>query len=276
MGARIAIAVALALAAVSTAATAARPRPQRFYLALGDSLTYGMQPDKASRNLPPSGFHTGYVDVVAARLRALNPRMKVVNYGCPGESTVTFTQGKCPWLADGMKLHAPFTGTQMQAALAFLRAHPRDVNPITLTLWGNDVFAAFDRCRVTLACVKSRSPQVIAAIAGHLGAILRRLRAAAPASTIVVTGAWNFDDDRLWLTNLFYRPLNREIAKAAGASSARYVDLLPSFNPKGARATRARLCAYTFICSKGDPHPTDKGYRVIAAAVLAASGFSAR
>ena len=109
---------------MSAAAAAQRPKPQRYYLALGDSLAYGVQPDKVSRGLPPSAFDTGYVDIVAARLRALNPRLEVVNFGCPGESSVTFTRGGCPWLAEGRKLHDAFRSVQLQAALAFLRAHP--------------------------------------------------------------------------------------------------------------------------------------------------------
>jgi hypothetical protein len=39
--------------------------PQRYYLALGDSLTYGIQPAKVDRGLPPSGFKSGFVDVFA-------------------------------------------------------------------------------------------------------------------------------------------------------------------------------------------------------------------
>jgi hypothetical protein len=39
------------------------------------------------------------------------------------------------------------------------------------------------------------------------------------------------------------------------------------------RAQKARLCALTLICSKGDPHPTDAGYRALADALMAASGY---
>ena len=56
---------------------------------------YGMQPAKVNAGLPPSGFRTGYVDVFAARLRTLAPKIRVVNYGCPGESTETFIHGGC-------------------------------------------------------------------------------------------------------------------------------------------------------------------------------------
>ena len=58
--------------------------PQSYYLALGDSVAYGFQPPKASAGLPPTAFNTGYVDVFAARLRQLAPKIQVVNYGCPG------------------------------------------------------------------------------------------------------------------------------------------------------------------------------------------------
>ena len=63
-------------------------------------MAYGFQPTRR-RVLRPSAFDTGYVDVFAARLRKLSPEIEVVNYGCPGESSVTFTRGGCPWLAGG-------------------------------------------------------------------------------------------------------------------------------------------------------------------------------
>ena len=44
-------------------------------------------------------------------------------------------------------------------------------------------------------------------------------------------------------------------------------------NPQGSPAReQARICALTFACAKGDPHPTDRGYRAVGAAVLSASG----
>ena len=106
--------------------------PRSYYLALGDSIAYGFQPNKA-KPAPPSAFDTGYVDVFAARLRKLSPKIQVVNYGCPGESTMTFINGGCPWLAEKRRLHDAFKGSQLEAALAFLRAHRGQVSPITLT-----------------------------------------------------------------------------------------------------------------------------------------------
>jgi hypothetical protein len=131
--------VGLALTlAVLVAAARGTTEAEGYYLALGDSIAYGVQPTKARPGARPSDFDTGYVDVLAARLRKLSPGLQVVNYGCPGESTVTFSRGGCPAFADRVKLHDAFRGSQLAAALAFLRAHPGEVSPISLTLFGND------------------------------------------------------------------------------------------------------------------------------------------
>jgi len=276
------LAVAVVLAAgnatiVVARSTAPRPvyqLPQSYYLALGDSITYGFQPIKAKPGARASDFDTGYVDLFAARLRKLSSKIRVVNYGCPGESTVTFTRGGCEGLAEGFKLHDAFRGSQLSAALAFLRAHPAQVSPVTLTLFGNDWFPIFDSCKGNLGCVRKRGPSQIAAFGSRLTLILERLRAAAPSTEIIVTGAWNIDPESLEQLRPVYRSLDAAIARAATASHARFANTVAAFNPRGSLPTqRARLCALSFICSKGDPHPTDAGYRAIADAVTAASGY---
>jgi lysophospholipase L1-like esterase len=240
--------------------------PRSYYLALGDSIAYGVQPDKASAGAPPSAFDTGYVDVFAARLRKLSPKIHVVNYGCPGETTVTFTRGGCPWLAEGKKLHDAFRGSQLEAALSVLRAHSGQVSPITLTMWGNDLLPLSEKGK--------RAPRAIASVASRLNSILQRLRVAAPTAEIIVTGAWNPEVDQLKRAEPLYRSLDAAIARAAATSRARVAKTFAVFNPPGNfRTQRARLCALTFICSKGDPHPTDAGYRAMAGAFITASGY---
>jgi lysophospholipase L1-like esterase len=263
-------AAALALAGAALAgqgSASSRPvyqPPQRYYLALGDSISYGIQPHTAGAR--PAAVDTGYVDVFAARLRKLSPNIEVVNYGCPGESTVTFTRGGCPWLLDGRRLHDAFQGSQLAAAVAFLRAHPGEVSPITLTLWGNDV--------LPLSQKGARARSAIASVGSRLSSILRRLRAAAPSAEIIVAGAWNPEVDELERTQPLYRSLDAAIARAAAAWRARVANTFAAFNGRGnVRSQRARLCALTFYCSKGDPHPTDAGYRAMADAFAAASGY---
>jgi len=276
----VAVVLALAASAAITHAaregTSARPvyqPPQGYYLALGDSIAYGLQPNRA-KSAPPSAFDTGYVDVFAGRLRKLAPAIRVVNYGCPGESTVTFMHGGCEGLAEGVKLHDAFRGSQLKAALSFLRAHPGRVSPVTLTLFGNDWFPVFDSCKGKLACVREHAPGLIASFGSRLTKILEQLRGAAPTAELIVTGAWNIDPDSLVQLRPVYRSLDAAIARAASASRARFANIRAAFNPGGSlQAQKARLCALSFICSKGDPHPTDAGYRAIADAVMAASGY---
>jgi lysophospholipase L1-like esterase len=264
-GAAMVVGLAVAvLGAASSAAPGAASLPQRYYLALGDSMTYGFQPTKANATRP-SAFKTGYVDVFAARLRKLSPGLQVVNYGCPGESSVTFTRGRCPTLAQGVKLHDAYRGSQLNAALSFLRAHPGEVSPITLTLWGNDL--------APLSAKGKRAPSAIASFASRFKAIVQQLRTAAPNAEIIVTGAWNLEADQLKQAQPLYRSLGAAIARAAAPSRARVANMFTTFNgPGNVRAQRARLCGLTFIC-KGDPHPTDAGYRAMANAFMAASGY---
>jgi lysophospholipase L1-like esterase len=261
----------LAVLGLGVATSSASAPPRRYYLALGDSIAYGFQPAKVG--LPPSRVKTGYVDVVATRLRALAPKLRVVNYGCPGESTTTFIAGGCPWLGEGRKLHDSFRGAQLAAALTLLRAHPGQVGPVTLSLWGNDYAELWDACKGNFACVKKRAPRARARFASRLTTILGRLRAAAPGANIIVTGIWNFDAAHLKQTDPLVRSFDTTIRKVAASRQARFANTFPTFNPQGSLAReKARLCSLTFACSKGDPHPTNAGYKAIATAILAASG----
>jgi lysophospholipase L1-like esterase len=252
------LAVGVVLALAGPAAGLGQKGPQRYYLALGDSIAYGIQPGKGGQLT----FDTGYVDPFAARLRKLSPKLKLVNYGCPGESTVTFARGGCPWLREGQKLHDPFRGAQLKAALSFLRAHKGQVSPITLTLWGNDL--------APLSAKGKGASKAIGAFASRFDSILEQLRSTAPTAEIIVTGAWNLEADQLKKTEPLYRSLDAAIARTAAASRARVAKMYAVFTPRG---NVRRVCVLTYICAMGDPHPNDAGYRAMANAFFTASGY---
>jgi lysophospholipase L1-like esterase len=249
--------------------------PRTFYLALGDSFTYGYQNWKALAGLPPSAFDTGYVDVFADRLRTIRPGITVVNYGCPGESTDTFIAGSCPANEIGFPLHDAFGGTQLDAALDFLDRHPGQVGPITVTLWGNDVRLFIASCGGDLACIVNGAATEIHEIASNLARILGRLRAAAPHAEIIVTGAWNGAIGLFEETDPLYIALNEALTDAARSARARFANPFPVFNSQGdpAEETEA-ICTYTLECTDGDIHPSDAGYAVIADLVWQASGYA--
>jgi lysophospholipase L1-like esterase len=268
------------LALISSAAPASAEAtpifnpPKRYYLALGESIAFGYQRSKVIRGLPPSAFDTGYVDVFADRLRAIRPDLTVVNYGCPGESTVTFVQGDCIWTSLGNLLHDAFSGTQVDAALAFLSEHSGQVSPITITLWGNDVGAFVNSCGGDLDCIFDGAPAAIAAIASNLGAILGRLRAAAPEAEIIVTGAWNHRVGLFDVSDPLIIALNAAMADAAASARARLADPFAVFNPQGdPELETATICTLLLVCTEGDIHPSDAGYEALADVAWDASGY---
>jgi lysophospholipase L1-like esterase len=135
-----------------------------------------------------------------------------------------------------------------------------------LTLWGGDL--------APLSAKGKQARSAIASFATRFESILRQLRAAAPAAEIIVTGAWNPEADRLPQIEPLYRSLDAAIARAAAASRARVANIFVALDGSGSvQAQQARLCRLTFYCSKGDPHPTDAGYRAMAEAFMAASGY---
>jgi lysophospholipase L1-like esterase len=146
------------------------------------------------------------------------------------------------------------------------------VDVITVTLWANDVNELSVSCANDIACVRRRAPAALVAFAKRLGSILDRLHAAAPKARIVVTGAWSDDVAAFAKTISLYRAVDQAIRTTAAAHGARFAELMPVFNPT--TGTRAAVCRLTFVCARADGHPTDAGYRAIAAAVASALASS--
>ena len=270
---------ALTMTALSATAASASPPPRltppkAYYLALGDSIGYGFQTSKALAGLPPEAF-TGYPDLFAARLRQLRPRIVTINYSCPGESTTSFLL-PCTWKTSGHALHNDYTGAQLNAALAFLAAHRGKVSPVTLSLNGNDINEFLRSCPPgDLACIQNGAPAAIAAYQARLTSILARLRAAAPDAEIITVGAYDPNLGAFAFADPLFTQLNQAQRAAAVAVRARFADPFPLFNPQGdAAAETAAICTLTLLCTQGDAHPSDAGYRALASVVWVASGYA--
>ena len=249
--------------------------PKKYYLALGDSITYGYQSWKHELGLPPNEFNSGYVDVFAARLRELRSDLQVVNYGCVGESTRTLLEGGCLSRVVGVpiSLHDTFEGSQLEAALSFLRAHPGQVSPITLHLFGNDVRELFEQCEQDVECVARNAPAAIAEFAARMGHVVGALRAAAPSAEIVVIGAWS-TSSVAGEGDLLIQAANIALTDAVAPHRVRFADVVPIFNPPDPSSRATAVCALTLLCTHGDGHPSDAGYRAIAEVVFGVSGYA--
>jgi lysophospholipase L1-like esterase len=159
--------------ATARAAHAAADGRGEYYLALGDSLAQGVQP------APGTGVSTptdqGYVDDLFANYQAgFHGSLQLVKLGCPGETTTSMLTGT------GSPCSYP-AGSQLAAALDFIRGHRPRIALITVDIGANDVDGCATGGTINLTCVESG----IAAIQNNLPQILGALRAAAGKHAVI-------------------------------------------------------------------------------------------
>jgi lysophospholipase L1-like esterase len=268
--AAFALVVPAAATTVSSRAAGRGGSDTHYYLALGDSISYGFQTAKALAGLPPSAFDTGYVDRVSAGLpRALHTRRPIttVNLSCPGETTASM-HTPCGWRASGHLLHDDYPGAQIDAALAFLHRHRGHVDLITLALGGNDVTEFVASCPPgDIACLQAGAPQAAADYSARMAVLLRQLRAAAPSTRVVVVGLYDPDITVLSVADPLFALVNTALRSAITARRVAFADVFARFNPPTDEV--ATLCTLTLLCADGDGHPSDAGYAAMGDIVLA-------
>jgi len=264
----------------SPAAAANFNPPKHYYLALGDSLAFGAQLAKFFKEVgtgtyDPASFNTGYVDDFAAKMRAIDSTLETINLSCPGETTASYS-ATCIFKALGFTLHTNYPGSQESAALAFLRAHPGQVSPITIDLGLNDAQlpCASPTFSVDVACFRAAMPAALQSVATNLPRILDELHTASPSSEIIVMTFYNpfFVVDPS--TDTLVKSMNSEIAGLAAARKLRIADIFSAFNRTGDETST--LCALTLYCTPPlyDEHPSDAGYAVMAGRFWEASGYA--
>lgn len=283
----VAAATALCAAAVGTAAAAATANAPTttsahsalpsyaYYLALGDSLAAGYQPNATTGVGYLSG--RGYADDLAYALRAVNHHLDYVNLGCPGETTTSMLDGGCPW-------PERYT-TQIGAATAFLAKHRDAKILVTLDIGANDIDSCASSTGIDVTCLTKG----IATLGSNLPVILKDLRAAAgPRVTIV---GMNYYDPFLayWLTGTTGQAIATASVALAGAfngvigadylfagvpvadvssafDTSALLPLVP-FDGTEVPLDVARICAWTWMCAPApvgpNIHANDEGYRVI-------------
>jgi lysophospholipase L1-like esterase len=249
--------------------------PKHFYMSLGDSVAFGFQHDKFFSELlagtySPSDF-PGYSYPFGADMQLLRPGLRVVDYGCPGETTVSY-MGTCSFQAAGVALHDGYSGeSQMQAALHFLQAHPGQVSPITISLGANDVQSCLPAADPT--CIANE----IAIVGQNMTTILAGLRSAAPNAEIIALQYYNPLFVVNPATDAFALALNGAIATAAVSAGGRVANAFAVIN---APPEATNVCIYTLMCpgvytpEGGDIHPSDPGYAVITGVFWNSSGYA--
>jgi lysophospholipase L1-like esterase len=155
------IAVVLLCLALGPCVVASAAPGTPYYLALGDSLAVGIQPQPNGTLVPTS---QGYVDGVFAYYRLRRPTLQLAKLGCSGETTTSMISGGV--------CNYPLQ-SQLAQAIAFLHTHR--VVLVTITIGGDNILHCISPAGVDVTCVQNGA----AAIGNDLPQILAALRAAA-------------------------------------------------------------------------------------------------
>jgi len=271
------------------------------YLALGDSLAYGFHQAQfeeevakgtgtcvAGKCIEPATFDEGYVDDFAHALKLANPKLQVVNVGCPGETTTMMIggsgiEGVCgvsptgfPWPAAW--LHHLYLTPQLSDAVSILEHNP-NVSPITLDIGADDVLQFLrSTCGFpkTDTCSEAEVINEFGTIAGNVHTILTKLHEVAPSAQIVLIGVYNPFPTVLPSPGGDKSTAGLNAALASIASEVPGVSFAnpePLFNPSiitGGPESEdiPTICAFTGMCPggtfnpaspKADIHPTKLG-----------------
>ena len=275
-------ALAAAVAALSLLAlpAAAQAKPS-YYVSLGDSYAAGYQRfSETSAKTTRDGF--AYQVVPRARARGYD--LKLVNFGCGGETSVSILKRKtkCGGLGPGGVDYAGVT--QATAAERFLRKHRGDVKLVTVSIGGNDV----------TACAKQPDPvgcvgPAMEDVKANGKALLKRLRkAAGPKTRIVgitypdvILGSWVGEQPDQELAKLsvvafqsLFNPALKEIYQSVGGRFVDVTKATKAYTPLEQTTTLApygeipvavaEVCRLTAYCAYRDIHPNAKGYALIA------------
>jgi lysophospholipase L1-like esterase len=247
--------------------------PDATYLALGDSVPFGYRGGEPPEVYADAENLIGYPELVARRLD-----LDLVNASCPGETTASFTDetaqsngcqnslGSDVGYRDRFPLHVDYTGAQLEYAVEVLREN-RDVRLVTLQIGANDALI----CQRTIGC---DTPEEGAALAAQVGRNVDRILGALRGEggytgriAVVTYYALDYADPAGVQA---IQGLNAALAAAAEAHGAVVADGFAAFAPRALAAGGSSIDAG--LVRPDDIHPTRKGHRLLARAVVQAVG----
>jgi lysophospholipase L1-like esterase len=246
----------------------------RFYVSLGTSLAAGTQPGSPFTD-------EGYADQLHRLLQAKDRRLQLVKLGCPDETTVSMITGEgssCTYRSR----------SQLDEAVAFLRANRRAVSLVTIDIGANDLLPCVGAGGISLDCIFG----AFANVGANLPIILTKLRDAAGSGVPIVamnyynpfvavwlqgeggqamalqsadllTGSGGFNDLLEGIYGSFKVPVG-DVARAFHSADFAIVPRI------GLPANVAVVCQLTWMCTASDIHPNRTGYFVIALVLASA------
>lgn len=269
---------------VLPATTPAAPTPERAelqYLALGDSLSRGVQAD------PARTLTNGYPRQLASALRRDLPpstglrRVRLVEAGCGGATTESMLEGgkRCE-----PTVKIPYENrdaASSQAAWAEQRLRELGDAPtlVTLTIGGNDLLACITP---SVSGLRKCAARELRQTTARWAQIADRLAAAAGArTTLVVATTYDpfvglqrlapgqFTKARKVLHTFVVDEYNPSLRRTFRRAGWKIADLGRAMRERQLRADGSgpaldAVCELTWACARGDIHLNDEGYGLAA------------
>lgn len=259
------------------------------YLALGDSVAFGLDPRLLVLPLPKPSAFVGYPEIINSAEKLLNNASTEINAACPGETSGSFIatgvedygcsslgpQGQPPFKTV-IGLHTNYSGPQLQFAVSELTKN-KHINQVTLGIGSNDVLLLIRNCSMQTVidpqtCVNNGLPQVFANYGTNLTIILQALRGTGYSGNITLVGYYSPSADLIPIAV----ELNT-IMKQVGANfHTSYADGFTAFQTY-ALLYQGDVCKAGLLihldATTCDIHPSPLGRNVLAATILATRGF---
>jgi lysophospholipase L1-like esterase len=194
------------------ASAAASTPPVQYYVSLGDSLSVGIQPNSDGKNVLTD---QGYADQLYQIEKWRVPNLKLVKFGCSGETTdsmrgvgIPLTEVRC--LPEGQ--------SQLSEAAAFLGAHKGSIAFVTIDIGANDLAKCVSGLVIDQDCVG----RGFASATVNLPVILDTLRKAAGPGTPIV-GMTYYDP---YLASWLAGPSGQSVARVSAETLSAFNALL--------------------------------------------------
>jgi len=281
------------LALVPSAAQAAKAEPPKLAVALGDSLSTGVQPDAAGKN---QATKAGYPYQLAARSGA-----KLKNFGCGGATSGSLVTSDKKCFEHFGKL--PFKNknratSQLAAAEKYIRENRDDIAYVTIDIGANDVASCAAGGKLDVKCVT----EGIARIKKYVPEISKRLRAAAGKDVPIAGMTFYNPFLQQWFTNpglaeatvgIAKAQVNDALTKIYKKQKIKVADVGTAFGTykpfsqtttyngrAGVPVAVANICKYSWMCAPAprgpNIHATKSGYTLITDTFQKALGKAAR
>lgn len=238
--------------------------PKAYYLALGDSLAFGYQPNLDFSHSYPAQWYSN--DLSKHHVQSYT------NYGCNGETSATFINGGCPY---SYLLHTYYSGSQLNAALNFIKGHSGKVSPVSLDMGANDLLPDIDSSTCTVSA--SWSTDLANLDTRMTGTILPQLVGALTVNgtrtgDLVIMNYYDPYQNVCPNSVPYVQTLNQHLAADAAKFNVPVSDVFTAFG--GATVPNPNICPDTWMCSSyNNIHATTTGYGVIANAFISTAGY---